>query len=124
MANSTQQPTFIVRLSMLLKDTFMPDNIVLCYKNGKSQPPSGFTAYNIKSFDAQPVVDLLKECGPVGYICILEDKETSSIDPTTNQPKVELVDGVMVPKTRPPHIYIGQGGTDISDLENLFSHLD
>ena len=94
------------------------------YSNGEDELPTGMTAYNIKSFDDKPIVDCLQMDDAIaGWIVILEPEELQAED-ANGVPQFRVVDGMKVPKTRPPHIYIGQGGTDINDLENLFSHLD
>ena len=124
MANETTSFWSELKLAVAV---LKPMNVVFQYRDGSDKPPTGFTAYDISSFDDKPIVALLKKSGPLGWLSIITKDVSPSKDKSGN-PIYDMVlqdDGstTMEPRTRPPHIYIGIGGGSLDQLEDMFGHL-
>ena len=124
MANATAQPqpNFYDTLMDIIENVFKTIDIQYHYKNGENELPTGCTVYNIQTFDDKPIRDALQlEDAPSGWICILESSATPAEDAKGN-PQYTVVDGAMVAKTRPPHVYIGSSKRGkLEDMRNIFT---
>ena len=122
MANATTQALdFYDTLMNLIESVYKTANIQFHYSDGRDKLATGCTVYDIQTFDDKPIKDCLQmDDAPSGWLCVLEESTTQSED-TSGNPKFKMVDGVMVPQTRPPHVYIGRGGDSLKNLRNRFT---